>query len=100
MSAVASLRFAFPGRPALLLPIGSVVGAPLCGLALIAAVGVPLPGAIAAFADGAWGSAYSVGASLNRAVALALVGLGFIVAHRANLTNVGGEGQIAIGGMA
>jgi simple sugar transport system permease protein len=32
-------------------------------------------------------------------VALALVGLGFIVAHRASLTNVGGEGQIAVGGM-
>jgi simple sugar transport system permease protein len=100
MTAVASLRLAFAGRPALLLPIGSVVVALLCGLGLIVAVGVPLQDAIAAFADGAWGSAYSVGASLNRAVALALVGLGFIVAHRANLTNVGGEGQIAIGGMA
>jgi simple sugar transport system permease protein len=59
----------------------------------------PLREAIAAFADGAWGSPYSIGASLNRAVALALVGLGFIVAHRANLTNVGGEGQIAVGGI-
>ena len=54
----------------------------------------------AAFAEGAWGSGYAVGASLNRAMALGLVGLGFIVAHRAGLTNVGGEGQIAVGGMA
>ena len=32
--------------------------------------------------------------------ALALVGLGFVLAQRANLTNVGGEGQIAVGGIA
>ena len=73
----------------------------LCvGLLLVAGAGVAPGDAVAAFADGAWGSAYSIGASLNRAVALGLVGLGFIVAHRANLTNVGGEGQIAVGGMA
>jgi simple sugar transport system permease protein len=40
-----------------------------------------------------------VGASINRAVALTLVGLGFILANRANLTNVGAEGQLAVGGM-
>lgn len=31
---------------------------------------------------------------------LSLVGIGFLIAERANLTNVGGEGQIAVGGMA
>ena len=41
-----------------------------------------------------------VGLALEFAVALALVGLGFILAFRANLTNVGGEGQIAVGGIA
>ena len=97
MSAVATSS-AGTRRPTLL-PLGAVATALACGLALIAAVGVPLGDAISAFADGAWGSAYSIGASLNRAVALALVGLGFVVANRANLTNVGGEGQIAIGGM-
>ena len=30
----------------------------------------------------------------------ALVGSGFVLANRAQLTNVGGEGQIAIGGIA
>ena len=59
-----------------------------------------MPDALAAFWDGACGSPYAVGASINRAVALALVGLGFILANRANLTNVGGEGQIAVGGIA
>ena len=71
-----------------------------CGLILIAAVGVSLPEAVSAFVDGAWGSGYAISASLNRAAVLGLVGLGFILANRANLTNVGGEGQIAIGGVA
>ena len=33
-------------------------------------------------------------------MAFALVGFGFVIANRANLTNVGGEGQIAVGGIA
>jgi simple sugar transport system permease protein len=99
MSAGATIRASARAQQAVLLPVGSVAVALACGLALVSAAGVPLGDAIAAFADGAWGSAYSVGASLNRAVALAFVGLGFVVAHRASLTNVGGEGQIAVGGM-
>jgi simple sugar transport system permease protein len=59
-----------------------------------------LKDAIAAFADGAWGSPYALAASINRALVLMLVGLGFVLAERASLTNVGGEGQIAVGGMA
>ena len=86
--------------PAMWLPLAAVAIALACGLLLVAATGVTLPDAVAAFADGAWGSGYAVAASINRALALGLVGLGFIVAQRANLTNVGGEGQIAMGGVA
>jgi general nucleoside transport system permease protein len=46
------------------------------------------------------GSPYSIAASINRSIAFALVGFGFVLANRANLTNVGGEGQIAVGGIA
>src|SRR3546814_16875896 len=67
---------------------------------LIAISGRSVPDAIDAFLDGAFGTAFAFGASINRAVALALVGLGFIFAFRANLTNVGGEGQIAVSGIA
>jgi simple sugar transport system permease protein len=70
------------------------------GLALIALTGAVVRDAVAAFIDGAFGSAYAIAASINRAGAFALVGLGFVVADRANLTSVGGEGQIAVGGMA
>jgi general nucleoside transport system permease protein len=72
----------------------------LLGLALIASTGVPLEDALDAFVDGAFGSGYVIAASINRSVAYTLVGLGFIMAARANLTNVGGEGQIAVGGIA
>jgi general nucleoside transport system permease protein len=70
-----------------------------CGAVMVLAIGVPLGDALAAFADGAWGSPYAIAASINRALALGLVGLGFVFANRANLTNVGGEGQIAMGGI-
>ncbi|HEX2441187.1 MAG TPA: ABC transporter permease [Methylomirabilota bacterium] len=69
------------------------------GLGLVAATGASIGEAIAAFWDGMLGSTFALGASINRAVALTLVGLGFILANRANLTNVGAEGQLAVGGM-
>ena len=80
--------------------LAAVLFAFVCGALLVVAIGVPLGEALAAFAEGAWGTPYAIAASINRALALGLVGLGFVFANRANLTNVGGEGQIAMGGMA
>lgn len=88
-----------PG-PALLVSAAAVLLAFAVGALLIALLGVPVGEAVAAFADGAWGSPYALAASLNRALVFMLVGLGFILAERASLTNVGGEGQIAVGGIA
>jgi simple sugar transport system permease protein len=87
-------------RPAVWISLAAVLGALAVGLLLVALMGVPVGDAIEAFAEGAWGSPYAVAASLNRSLAFALVGLGFVLAQRANLTNVGGEGQIAVGGIA
>ena len=84
---------------AIVIPVATTALTLLLGLALIDVTGVPIGDALDAFANGAFGSGYVIAASINRAVAYALVGLGFIVAARANLTNVGGEGQIAIGGI-
>lgn len=86
-------------QPSTLMSLGAVAAAICVGLALIATTGVGIGDAISAFLDGAVGSAYSLAASINRAVVFALIGLGFILAERANLTNVGGEGQIAMGGI-
>lgn len=84
----------------LLTPVLAVVAALLVGIVLVALIHVPLPDAFESFVDGTVGSPYAVAVSLNRAVVYALVGLGFVLAARAGLTNVGGEGQIAVGGIA
>ena len=90
----------FLQRPALWVSVAAVLVASLFGMGLVVIMGASVPQALAAFADGAWGSPYAVAASINRTLAFALVGIGFVIAQRANLTNVGGEGQIAVGGIA
>ncbi|HXJ22316.1 MAG TPA: ABC transporter permease [Polyangia bacterium] len=95
-SPVRSARRFAGGR---LLPLWALLGALLAGLLLIKLTGVPMKDALSAFWDGVGGSAYALVGSVTRGVPLALVGLGFILAERANLTNVGGEGQICMGGM-
>jgi simple sugar transport system permease protein len=82
------------------IPVLATVAGVLLGVGLVAATGARVGDAVSAFWDGMFGSTFAVGASINRAVALTLVALGFILANRANLTNVGGEGQLAVGGIA
>jgi simple sugar transport system permease protein len=84
---------------AVLAPLLALGASLIFGLLLIAVTGVPVREAVAAFWDGIGGSSYALVGSLTRSVPLGLVGLGFILADRANLTNVGGEGQICVGGM-
>jgi len=86
--------------PSLMVSVLAVVFAALVGLLLISLIGVPVRDAISAFIDGTLGSPYALAASINRSAVFALVGFGFVFANRANLTNVGGEGQIAMGGIA
>jgi simple sugar transport system permease protein len=91
---------ALPIRSARLLPLLALLAALAAGLLLIAATGVPLARALGAFWEGTGASEYALIGSLARAVPLALVGLGFMLAERANLINVGAEGQICLGGLA
>ena len=93
-------RAVFGNHMAIVVSVLAVLVATLFGMLLVVAMGVSVPQALASFADGAWGSPYAVAASINRTLALALVGTGFVIAQRCNLTNVGGEGQIAVGGIA
>lgn len=80
--------------------LAAVLAALGVGLGLVAALGVPVADAAGAFAQGAFGSPYGIAMSVNRAIAFALVGLGFVFANRASLVNVGAEGQICLGGIA
>ena len=83
-----------------LLPLGALVGALGVGLLLVRAHrACRSREALAAFWDGIGGSSFALVGSVSRGVPLALVGLGYILSERANLTNVGGEGQICVGGI-
>jgi general nucleoside transport system permease protein len=80
--------------------IAAVVATLLIGLVVVIATGTSFGVVGRAFVAGAIGSGYAVAASVGRSVDYALIGLGFVFAARAKLTNVGGEGQIAMGGIA
>jgi len=86
--------------PSVVISIAAVLAAGLLGVVLIFAMGVSVSDALAAFIQGTVGTPYAIAASINRSIAFALVGIGFVIANRANLVNVGGEGQIAVGGIA
>ncbi|GAB2832709.1 ABC transporter permease [Actinocorallia aurea] len=78
----------------------AVVAALLVGLALAAGGGAGPATAGTALWEGMFGSSYAFGSALNAAAVLGLIATGFTVAHRAGLVNVGGEGQLAVGGIA
>ncbi|MCT1354108.1 MULTISPECIES: ABC transporter permease [Gordonia] len=80
--------------------LGAVVVAAAVGLALAAVAGANPATVIEALVDGTLGSPFAVGTSMNSAAVLMLVAIGFTIAYRAGLVNVGGEGQICLGGVA
>ena len=43
------------------------------------------------------GNTFALGAAVNTAAAILLIACGFVIAYRAGLVNVGGEGQFALG---
>jgi general nucleoside transport system permease protein len=78
---------------------GVVVGFAIAAL-LVVLQGKPLGASISALIQGSFGDGFAVGNTLNKAAALLFVALGFIVAVKAGLVNIGGEGQILVGGTA
>jgi simple sugar transport system permease protein len=78
----------------------SAIAALLVGAVMIAALGAdPLTG-YHALVSGAFGGSYELSSTAVKAVPLLLVGVGICIAFRANVFNIGGEGQIAMGGLA
>ena len=79
---------------------GAAVAALLIGALLILAFGAnPITG-YHALINGAFVGKYAVASTAAKAVPLLLVGIGICIAFRANVLNIGGEGQIALGGLA
>lgn len=78
----------------------AAVGALILGGVIILAMGAnPLTG-YHALISGAFGSSYGISSTAVKAVPLLLVGVGICIAFRANVLNIGGEGQIVMGGLA
>ncbi len=89
-------------RTGILIPFLSVVTALLIGLVIIVLSGTPLSEALDAYKallQGSVGSVKAISETLTAATPLILVGLSVAIAFRAGLFNIGGEGQMAIGGM-
>lgn len=84
----------------LVVAVAAMLAAGVIGLILAAVAGAAPGATMTALWEGMFGSDYAVGASLNVAATLMLVAVGFTIAHRAGLVNVGGEGQICAGGIA
>ncbi|MGP4049251.1 ABC transporter permease subunit [Streptomyces sp. 2A115] len=83
----------------LLVHTGAVGAALAVGVVLVVGSGASVGQAAGALADGMAGTPYALGSALNAAAVLALIATGFTVAYRAGLVNVGGEGQLGVGGI-
>jgi ABC-type uncharacterized transport system permease subunit len=81
----------------LLLPFAGVLIALLIGGVLLVILKVNPLKAFVAMVSGPVGSVSGVTQSLVKATPLLLVGLGICIAFRANVINIGGEGQITLG---
>ena len=83
-----------------LLASGAALGvALLVGALLILAAGANPGRAYLALSDGAFGSAYALGVSLQKATPLVLTGLSVLLAFRAGMLNIGCEGQLYMGAL-
>jgi ABC-type uncharacterized transport system permease subunit len=81
------------------LPVSALV-ALLFGAVMISALGASPVSGYRALVTGAFGGSYALSSTAVKAVPLLLVGVGICIAFRANVFNIGGEGQIAMGGLA
>ena len=82
------------------LPVAGVLVALLIGAVMLLVLKANPIAAYAALVDGAAGSVSGITQSLVKATPLLLVGLGICIAFRANVINIGGEGQIILGALA
>jgi simple sugar transport system permease protein len=86
-------------RPLALAVLGIVLALTLAGLLVLSSGKSPLV-AYASLVRGAVGSWDRVAVALNRATPYLLTAVGVALCFRARVFNIGGEGQIAVGGLA
>src|SRR5512142_2028795 len=81
----------------ILLPVAGVLVALLISAVMLLLLKADPLAAYSAMVSGAVGSVSGITQSLVEATPLLLVGLGICIAFRANVINIGGEGQIILG---
>jgi len=80
-----------------LLPVFATLAALAVGAVMLLLLGANPITAYGALIEGAFGSGNSLAETAAKAVPLLLVGLGICISFRANVINIGGEGQMIIG---
>ncbi|MGD9028426.1 MAG: ABC transporter permease [Anaerolineae bacterium] len=80
-----------------LLPVFATFAALAVGAVMLLVLGANPIRAYGALLEGAFGSANALAETAVKAVPLLLVGLGICISFRANVINIGGEGQMIIG---
>ena len=81
------------------LPAAAIIALLLGALLMLAFGASPVTG-YHALVTGAFSGTYALTSTAVKAVPLLLVGAGICIAFRANMLNIGGEGQIVMGGLA
>jgi simple sugar transport system permease protein len=77
----------------------AIVGALVVGAVMLWALGANPVTAYRALLEGAFGSADALTQTALKAVPLVLVGVGICIAFRANVLNIGAEGQMVVGAL-
>lgn len=81
-------------------PVLAVVAALAVGAVVLLLLGVDPLRAYAVLLSGGWSDVSGLTQSVVKATPLLLVGLGIVIAFRASVINIGGEGQIIVGALA
>jgi len=80
--------------------LATVAGLFLVLVVVLACFGLPIGPSLELLAKGAFGDKFGVSRTLVKSVPLVLTALGIVVAWRAKIYNIGGEGQFLVGGLA
>ena len=82
-----------------LVPVIAVIFALLIAAVMLGALGASPVEGFSAMLEGAFGSPGAIVETALKATPLLLVGVGITIAFRANVINIGGEGQMVLGGL-
>jgi len=92
-------RFAIASIIDALLPIIAVIGALIVGAVILFLLGANPIEAYSAMFQGAFANKNGLADTLVKATPLLLVGLGIVIAFRAQVINIGAEGQLIVGAL-